>query len=365
MTKAMYRPWRPAIAWPPTSRMALRSARRAAVFRAFIRRPQTGAKKGLPLLSLPLRKMRLSPFCGAWSCYGLRRLRDEDQGSVEACIDPDGVAFQVVARNQLERQRILDQALDGTPHRTRTILRVIALVDDDVLGGRRDFEIELAVLEQPGHGRDLDVDDLREVLARELVEYDDVVDPIQELGPEPGFERIHQALARFFGPLVAGVNREADRIALDHPGADIARHHDHRVLETDGAALAVGEAAVVENLQQGVEHLGMRLLDLVEQHHGVRSAAHLLGELAAFVITDVTGRRADHARNRMLLLILAHIDADHGLVVVEQVLGQGAHQLGFADAGGAEKNEAADRPIWVAEPGPVAQNGVGNKADGL
>ena len=60
-----------------------------------------------------------------------------------------------------------------------------------------------------------------------------------------------------------------------------------------------------------------------------------------------------------------HVDADHGLVVVEQVLGQGAHQFGLADAGGAEEDEAADGPVGVAQPGAVAQNGVGDQAHGL
>jgi hypothetical protein len=32
------------------------------------------------------------------------------------------------------------------------------------------------------------------------------------------------------------------------------------------------------------------LLDLVEQHHGERLAAHLLGELAALFVADVAGR---------------------------------------------------------------------------
>ena len=40
---------------------------------------------------------------------------------------------------------------------------------------------------------------------------------------------------------------------------------------------------------------GMRLLDFVEQHHAVRPAADLLGELAAFFVTDVARRRADQA----------------------------------------------------------------------
>ena len=42
----------------------------------------------------------------------------------------------------------------------------------------------------------------------------------------------------------------------------------------DRAALAVGEPAVVEHLQQQVEHVRVGLLDLVEQHHRVRVAAH-------------------------------------------------------------------------------------------
>src|SRR5690606_32227476 len=65
------------------------------------------------------------------------------------------------------------------------------------------------------------------------------------------------------------------------------------------------------------------LLDLVEQHHRVGPAADRLGELAALVVADVARGRADQAGHRVLLLVLAHVDADHGPLVVEQVLGQG------------------------------------------
>lgn len=56
--------------------------------------------------------------------------------------------------------------------------------------------------------------------------------------------------------------------------ADVRRHNDDRVLEVNKAALAVGQAAVIEHLQQHVEHVGMRLLELVEQHDAVRRASH-------------------------------------------------------------------------------------------
>ena len=86
---------------------------------------------------------------------------------------------------------------------------------------------------------------------------------------------------------------------------------EDRVAEVDRAALAVGEAAVVEHLQQHVEDLGVRLLDLVEQDHRVRAPAHGLGELAALLVADVAGRGADEARDGELLAVLAHVDADH------------------------------------------------------
>ncbi len=52
------------------------------------------------------------------------------------------VAFDKLAVDQLERQRILDQPLDGAPHGPRAVLRIVAFVDDLVLGRRRDFQLE-------------------------------------------------------------------------------------------------------------------------------------------------------------------------------------------------------------------------------
>ena len=140
----------------------------------------------------------------------------------------------------------------------------------------------------------------------------------------------------------------------------VRRHDEHGVGEVHRAALAVGEAAVVEQLEQHVEHVGVRLLDLVEQHHRVGPAAHGLGELAALVVADVAGRGADQPADRVLLHVLAHVDADHGPLVVEQEVGQGPGQLGLAHAGGPEEEERADGPVGVGQPRPRAADGVGH-----
>ena len=131
--------------------------------------------------------------------------------------------------------------------------------------------------------------------------------------------------------------------------ADVRRHDDHGVAEVDRAALRVGEPAVVEHLQQRVEHVGVRLLDLVEQHHRVRLAADRLGELAALLVADVPGRRADQPADRVPLLVLAHVEADHVVLGVEQRRGERLGQLGLADAGGAEEDERPDRPARVLD----------------
>jgi hypothetical protein len=52
-------------------------------------------------------------------------------------------------------------------------------------------------------------------------------------------------------------------------------------------AFPIGQPAVVQDLQQRVEDLGMRLLDLIEQDHAVGAAGRPLGELAALVMPDI------------------------------------------------------------------------------
>ena len=161
------------------------------------------------------------------------------------------------------------------------------------------------------------------------MEQDDLVDAVQELGPEMRAHHIHHLLAH-------GVAVLALRLVDQIFGAEIRGHDDERVAEVDGAALAVGEPAVVEHLEEHVEHVGVRLLDLVEQDDLIGAPAHGLGERAALFIADIAGRRADQPGDRVLLHIFRHVDADHGVLVVEQEFGERAGELGLADAGRAQ-----------------------------
>ena len=121
--------------------------------------------------------------------------------------------------------------------------------------------------------------------------------------------------------------------------SDVRRHDDDGVAEIDRASLRVGEPPVVEDLEEDVEDVGMRLLDLVEEDHGIRTTPDCLGELPTLFVPHVSGRRTDESSDRVLLHVLGHVDAHHRLLVVEQELREGARRLRLADAGGSEENE--------------------------
>src|SRR4029077_12255536 len=105
--------------------------------------------------------------------------------------------------------------------------------------------------------------------------------------------------------------------------------------------------------------------DLVEQDDRVWPPVDGLGELAALMEADVARRRADQPGHGVSFLVFAHVDADHGVVVVEQELRQRASQLGLADTGRAEEQERPDRPVFVRQTGPAAPDRPGHRADRL
>ena len=109
----------------------------------------------------------------------------------------------------------------------------------------------------------------------------------------------------------------------------------------------------------------MGLLDLVEQHHGIGLTAHLFRQLAALLVTHVSGRRTHQTGHRVLLHVLGHVDADHGILVAEHGLGQGLAQLGLADAGGAQEQEGADGPLGVLQTHTAAADGLGHGGHSL
>ena len=69
--------------------------------------------------------------------------------------------------------------------------------------------------------------------------------------------------------------------------------------------VAVLHHALVEHLEEDLVHVGVGLLDLVEQHDAVGPPAHRLGQAPALAVADIAGRRALQGRDGVRLLELA------------------------------------------------------------
>ena len=136
------------------------------------------------------------------------------------------------------------------------------------------------------------------------VEQDDLVEPVEEFGPEVRPHHFHHLRLDLL-----------DAFVLAQPGEilrpQVRRQNDDRIGKIDRATLPVGQPPVVEHLQQHVEHIAVGLLDLVEQYHLVGPPPHRLGQHPAFLITDIARRRADQPRHRMLFHIFGHVDPHH------------------------------------------------------
>ena len=197
------------------------------------------------------------------------------------------------------------------------------------------------------------------------MEDDDLVDPVEELGPEVRLERlVDLGLHALVGHGLRRLGEAHARLA-QVGGPEVRRHDQHGVLEVDRATLGVGQAAVLEDLQQRVEHVGVRLLDLVEEHDRERLAPHGLGELATLFVAHVARGRADQSADRVLLHVLGHVELDQRVLVVEEELGQRLGQLRLPDAGGAEEDERAARALGVLEAGPGAPDGTRERLERL
>ena len=90
-------------------------------------------------------------------------------------------------------------------------------------------------------------------------EDDDIIHTVQELGFEMAVQGVHNQLTgrRKFV-------RSAHGIGLQVSRSDVRGHNDDRVAEVHGSALAIGQATVIHDLQQNVEHVRMRLLNFVK-----------------------------------------------------------------------------------------------------
>src|SRR4051812_775423 len=297
----------------------------------------------------------------------LHRQRHLGVRAVRCALDHDGRARRELGPQHEVGQRVLDVALDRPAKRAGAHRWVPALLDEQVLGVLGELELQFALRQRLADAAQEELDDRLDLLLLQLVEHDDVVDAVEELGAEDLLQLSHDpvlhVVVRDAGLVVRDGEPERG-VASDLLRADVRRHDHDRVTEVDRPPLRVRQAPVLQDLQEDVEDVRVRLLDLVEQEHAVRLAAHGLGELAALVVAGVARRRADQARDGVLLHVLRHVDAHHRVLVAEEELRERPRQLRLAHARRAEEDEGAGRPLRVLEARARAADRLRDDLDG-
>src|SRR6185436_17348674 len=96
----------------------------------------------------------------------------------------DLVTLAEVAGQHVDRQGVLERALDRTLERPRAEHRIVPTVGQEALGRVRETQAEAALAEPLAQVAELDLDDLLELSAPERVEDHGLVDAVQELRPE-------------------------------------------------------------------------------------------------------------------------------------------------------------------------------------
>src|SRR5215218_9313816 len=261
---------------------------------------------------------------------------------------------------------VFDHALQHALQGARAEGWIVAFLGEFVEGFVGELDRYVAFDELLAEALYLDLDDVAHVLTLELVEDDDLVDPVEELGTEDLAQLARDTALHLLVGETGVIRAEAQRLGLvDGLRSDVGGHDEDHVLEVHGAALRVRELPVLQDLQHDVEDVGVGLLDLVEEDDRVGTTPHLLRELAALVVADVAGWRTDQAAHRVALHVLGHVEPDHGVLVAEEVLGKGAGELGLADPGGAQEDERAARAVRVLYTGEGTPYGAGDGLYGL
>ena len=199
-----------------------------------------------------------------------------------------------------------------------------------------------------------EADNAADLILAERFEDDNVIHTVQEFRTE----ELHQHTAHFF---------MADFTLMFHDfmGSEVARHDDEGILEVDDTALAIGQAAIIKDLEEDVEDVGMSFFDFIKKDNRIRMTAHGFRELTPFFIAYISRRRTNQAAYGMLFHIFTHIDADNALFIVEEHFRKALGKFRLADARRAQEDKGTNGLIGILDAGTSADNGFGDSLHGF
>ena len=203
------------------------------------------------------------------------------------------------------------------------------------------FQFDVLLIEGLQQVLDVDVEDAVNHLLGDWREGNDFSQTSQKFRTELALHHFKQLVV---GRHLAFAKRLEDVLAADVGGED-----NKGVGEVAHATQTVVQLALVQYLQEEVEHRAVGFLNLIEQHHAVGMLTDLVHQQTAFFVTDIAGRRSVQQGHGVLFFIFRHIETQHGGLVVEEELSQRLGQLGLTRTRGAEEEERAYRLPFLVQ----------------
>ena len=118
--------------------------------------------------------------------------REDERAADRVRVDDDPVARLELALEQRPGERVLDEPLDRPLERPRPERRVVPSRTISALAAGGQVDRQVLRGEPPRQVGDEQVDDRRQLRLGQGVEDDDLVDPVEELGPELEPQRLRQ-----------------------------------------------------------------------------------------------------------------------------------------------------------------------------
>ena len=124
---------------------------------------------------------------------------------------------------------------------------------------------------------------------------------------------------------------------------DVGSHDKNCILKVNCTSLRICDTAIIQYLQQYVKHIRMCFLNLIEKYNTVWFTADCLSKLATLLISYISRRRSNQSGYRILLHVLTHINSDHILFIIKQILCQSFGKLCLTYTCRTKEQEGTDR----------------------
>ena len=109
---------------------------------------------------------------------------------------------------------------------------------------------------------------------------------------------------------------------------NIGGHNYYRVFKVYRSSLPIGKSAVIQYLKHHVKDIIM-VFSISSKNYRIK-----YGRIPLIArLLRIRHSRGSISNYRMFLLILRHIDPDHGIFIIKEKLGQGPGQLSLSDSG--------------------------------